>query len=52
LTGRGINEYNFTFCFVWVLNLVSYLKERALKVFENGVLRRMFGPKREGFTGD
>jgi hypothetical protein len=28
-------------------NFVSYFKERRLRVFENGVLRKIFGPKRE-----
>jgi len=27
------------------------LRECRLRVFENGVLRRIFGPKREGMTG-
>jgi hypothetical protein len=37
---------------VW--NLVSDLKGRNidLRVFENAVLRRIFGPKRDGVTGD
>jgi hypothetical protein len=27
-------------------------KESRLRVFENGVLRRIFGPKRDGVTGE
>jgi hypothetical protein len=27
-------------------------EERRLRVFENRVLRRMFGPKRDGLTGE
>jgi len=35
-----------------VLNLVTDLKEeRRLRVFENNVLRRIFGPKRDEVTG-
>jgi hypothetical protein len=32
----------------WSLTL---REERRLRVFENGVLRRVFGPKRDGVTG-
>jgi hypothetical protein len=28
------------------------LEERRLRVFENRVLRRIFGPKRDGVTGE
>jgi hypothetical protein len=34
-----------------VLNLVSHAKRR-LRVFENRVLRRIFGPKRDEVTGE
>ena len=27
-------------------------EERSLRVFENGVLRRIFGPKRDEVTGE
>ena len=27
-------------------------EEHTLRVFENGVLRRIFGPKRDGVTGE
>ena len=33
--------------------MVTYTKEkRRLRVFENRVLRRIFGPKRDEVTGD
>jgi hypothetical protein len=31
---------------------VTLREEHRLKVFENGVLRRIFGPKRDEVTGD
>jgi hypothetical protein len=39
---------------VWVRNLVSNIKgeEHRLRVFENKVLRRIFGPKRDDVTGE
>jgi hypothetical protein len=36
-------------CEAWSLNL---REERRLKMFENRVLRRVFGPKREEVTGE
>ena len=36
-------------CEIWSLTL---REERRLRVFENGVLRRIFGPKREEVTGE
>ena len=33
----------------WSLTL---REERRLRVFENSVLRRIFGPKRDGVTGE
>ena len=36
-------------CETWWLTL---REERRLKVFENRVLRRIFGPKRDGVTGE
>jgi hypothetical protein len=35
-------------CEIWSLTLRG---EHKLRVFENRVLRRMFGPKRDGMTG-
>jgi hypothetical protein len=32
--------------------LVSHTEEQRLRVFENGVLRKMCGPKRENVTGE
>jgi len=36
-------------CETWLLTL---REERRLRVFENRVLRRIFGPKRDEVTGD
>jgi hypothetical protein len=32
--------------------LVPHIEERRLRAFENGVLRGMFGPKRDEVTGE
>jgi hypothetical protein len=38
--------------FVWVYNLVSHIEAGTkLRVFENRVLRRIFGPERDEVTG-
>jgi hypothetical protein len=34
------------------LGLLTLREEHRLRVFENRVLRRIFGPKRDGVTGD
>ena len=39
----------FTFCESWSLTL---REEHRLRVFETGVLRRIFGPKRDEVTGE
>jgi len=39
-------NYNSVCCFVWVWNLVSRTNGRRV-LFENRVLRRIFGPRRE-----
>jgi hypothetical protein len=36
---------------VWVWNMVSDIKGRTYRVFENRVLRRIFGPERDEETG-
>jgi hypothetical protein len=36
-------------CETWSLTL---REEHRLRVLENGVLRKIFGPKREGVTGE
>jgi hypothetical protein len=36
-------------CETWSVTL---REEHRLRVFENGVLRRIFGPKRDGVTGE
>jgi len=38
-------------CVVWVRNLVILREESRLNVFQNRVLRRIFGPKRDEVTG-
>jgi len=49
-----MQNYSITCCFVWVLNVVSLTlsKERKLRVFENRVLRRVFGPRGVEVTGE
>jgi hypothetical protein len=43
--------YNFYFCFIWVENFISHLREEnRLTVFGNKVLRRIFEPKTEEVT--
>jgi hypothetical protein len=43
---KNIGDYNFAWGFVWVQIL-----EQRLRVFENKMLRRIFGPKRDEVTG-
>ena len=38
-----------SFCEIWSL---TSREERRLRLFENRVLRRIFGPKRDGVTGE
>jgi hypothetical protein len=35
-----------------VCNSVAHIEKHRLRVFENRVLRRIFGPKREEVTGE
>jgi hypothetical protein len=44
--GKGVVLYG---CETWSLTL---REERKLRVFENRVLRRIFGPKRDEITGE
>jgi hypothetical protein len=47
------HRQNFTFFFVWVQTWSLTLREgHRLRVFENKVVRRIFGPKRDEVTGD
>jgi hypothetical protein len=49
---ENIQDYKFACGFVWVQNLVSGLRqEHRLRVFENKVLRIIFGLKRDEATG-
>ena len=51
--GQDIQKYNFACCLVWVETWSLTLREeRGLRVFENRVLRRIFGPKRDEVTGE
>jgi hypothetical protein len=43
-----MQNHNSASCFVWVWNLVCHIRE----VFENRVLRRIFGPKSDEVTGE
>ena len=40
------------FCVVKVKALLTLREERRLRVFQNRVLRRLFGPKRDEVTGE
>jgi hypothetical protein len=46
-----IQDYSFALGSVWVRNLVSDIMGDRLRVFENRLLRRVFGPKRDEVTG-
>jgi hypothetical protein len=37
---------------VWVSEFVTFGQEHRLRVFENGVLREVFGSERDEVTGD
>lgn len=49
-----MHNYNFACCFIRVLNMVSLTlrDEYRLRVFENGILRKVFGCNGNGITGD
>jgi hypothetical protein len=42
--------YNYFF-WVYLIWSLTVREEQKLRVFENRVLRRIFGPKRDGVTG-
>ena len=46
--GRNVPSYTVASFFVWVWNLVSHIKGRTQA---EGVLREIFGPRRDGVTG-
>jgi hypothetical protein len=49
---ENIQVYNFACDFVWVETWSLTLREEhGLRVFENRVLRRIFGPKRDEVMG-
>jgi len=48
-----LNENNFSCCIYGRETCSLTLREeRRLRLFENGVLRRIFGPKRDEVTGE
>ena len=48
-----IQNCKFACCFVWVWNLVAHIEGKSrLRVLENRVQRRIFGPKRDEVTGE
>ena len=53
ILGLSIHNYNFAVVLygyeTWSLTL---REERRLRVFENRVLRRIFGPKKDEVTGE
>ena len=54
ISSFDIQNCNFVFCFTWVSNLVAHIEGGIyiVRVFENRVLRRIFGPEREEVTGE
>ena len=44
---KDIKNYNFVCCFVCETWLLTLREEHKLRVFENRVFRRIFGPKRD-----
>ena len=61
VTIRNTNRKNFYMCVCLILPVVLYgcgtwslslREERRLRVFENRVLRRVFGPKKDEVTGE
>jgi hypothetical protein len=50
---RNIQDYNFACGFAWVKTWsLTLWEEHRLRVFENRVLRKIFGPKRDEVTGE
>jgi len=49
-----IQNYIFPFCFLCVCETwsLTFKEERRLRVFENRLLRRIFGPKRDEVRGE
>jgi hypothetical protein len=54
LTGLGIEtcDKGYYKCFLVVFGHSTLMEERRPRVFENRVLRRIFGPKRDAVTGE
>jgi hypothetical protein len=50
---KYIQNYNFVFCLYGSEPCsITQKEEHRLRLFENGVLRRIFGPKKDNATGD
>ena len=50
---KDIQSCNFACCFVWCETWPLTLREaRRLRMFQNRVLRKIFGPKRDEVTGE
>lgn len=46
-------QYNFVCCFIWARSMVPQIEGGTrLRVFQNRVLKKIFGPKRDKVTGD
>jgi hypothetical protein len=50
---QDVQNFNFACCFIWEWNLVAEIEEeRRLMVFENRMLRRIFGSKSDEIPGE
>ena len=47
---RALNIYIYIYIYIYITWTLR--EERRLKVFENRVMRRIFGPKRDEVTGE
>jgi hypothetical protein len=49
---QNVQGYNFAYGFVWVQSWsLTLWEEHRLRIFENRVLRRIFGPKKNEVMG-
>ena len=49
---REENQLDSTECFIAIIHHTVLREERKLRVFDNMVLRRIFGPRRDEATGE
>jgi hypothetical protein len=53
---KTLSNRNLTYIYfssnIYVIYIIKFHEEHRLRVFENRVLRRIFGPKRDEVTGD